>query len=341
MLKVENINLRIGRVSILKGVNLNLEKGLTLALVGESGCGKTSLLRTIAGLELPYEETVSINGVVVSGPDQHIAPDKRGVGLVFQDLALFPHIDVRQNILFGLRKMNKTEIEHRLEEMLTLFQIGVLAGRYPHELSGGQQQRVALARALAPQPDLLLLDEPFSGYDVLLRDTVRRELRTLLDLAGITTVLVTHDLKDALVMADQICIMKAGQVLQQGNVNQLINEPANSYVSMFFGGINSLVVEYSEGMWTSAFGQIPAWSVPESKKSLLVFPADGLRLAANDEPHALHAEVVRVMTMQHGFQVWCKPLNQRDGMLTLHLPVAPESRIRLALKQERAKTFAF
>jgi iron(III) transport system ATP-binding protein len=186
-----------------------------MALVGVSACEKTSLLRTIAALEHPTTGTISINGNLAIESKHRIALDKRVVGLVLQGFALFPHTDVRKNTLFCLNRLNSAILKPWLKAMLSLIQLVDLASRYPYELSGGQQQKVALARALALRPALLLLDELFSGYDVLLREAVRRELRLLLDAAGTTTVLVNHDVQEA--------------------VMKLVNNPANSYLSMFMG----------------------------------------------------------------------------------------------------------
>lgn len=339
MLQVSNIGLRLGGQEILHDVSLGLKKGGTLALVGESGCGKTSLLRVIAGLEHPYSGSIVVNDRQLNAAGVYVEPANRGVGLVFQDFALFPHINVRRNILFGLNRLSSQEQNDRLSAMLSLFQLEGLANRYPHQLSGGQQQRVAMARALAPKPDLLLLDEPFSGYDVLLRDSVRRELRELLDKAGITTVLVTHDLQDALVMADEVCIMQHGRVLQQGSVMRLAQHPVNDYVARFMGGVNSLKVQCIDGQWISAFGPLPGLSLKLAKEALLVFPPDALRLAVAGEPDAFKVRIGRLMPDQHGYLVWCMPETGSESIISAKLPEAPSGSIQLSLLYDKVHLF--
>ncbi len=340
MLQVSDISLKLGGNDILRNASLSLKKGGTLALVGESGCGKTSLLRVIAGLENPYSGSIVVNGRLLSAPNVHVEPGKRGVGLVFQDFALFPHISVGRNILFGLSRLSPKKQKDRLSEMLSLFQLDGLADRFPHQLSGGQQQRVALARALAPKPDLLLLDEPFSGYDVLLRDSVRRELRELLDRAGITTVLVTHDLSDALVMADEICIMQHGSVLQQGTADQLARQPVNDYVARFMGGVNSLKVHFIDNQWTSAFGPLHGLNIEAANEALLVFPTDALQLADTDNPYCFNVQIGRKMVMPDGYLVWCRPEKASEPTIAVKLPELPSGTLSLALQYNKVHVFS-
>ncbi|MBK9291087.1 MAG: ABC transporter ATP-binding protein [Bacteroidetes bacterium] len=341
MLQVNEIVLRLGGNIILDKASLSLEKGKTLALVGESGSGKTSLLRVVAGLETPSEGSILINGKLVSGSEKHVEPARRGVGLVFQDFALFPHISVRKNIEFGLSRLDSVARSRRLEAMLALFQLDGLADRYPHQLSGGQQQRVALARALAPAPDLLLLDEPFSGYDLLLRDTVRRELRSLLDAAGTTTVLVTHDLQDAMMMADEIAIMRSGKVLQQGSLRNLVQQPSDDYVAMFTGAVNKVDVRFEHGRWVSPYGSFRAWTADHPSDALLVMPPDALLIARAGEEDVLVAEVVRSMPLAEGYLVWCRPPSAQAGesWLSLRLDHPAEGILLLALKRDKVRIF--
>ncbi|MFD0590175.1 ABC transporter ATP-binding protein [Paenibacillus sp. GCM10027627] len=192
---------------LISGFSLELTVGETVGLLGPSGSGKSTLLRLIAGLENPLSGEISIGGVVMAGAGSFVQPEKRGVGMVFQDYALFPHMTVARNIAFGLHGLDRASRGKRVKEMLELVQLQQYGDRYPHELSGGQQQRVAFARALAPKPKLLLMDEPFSNLDAALRSGIRTELRALLRQAGMTSILVTHDKEDADAICDRIILM--------------------------------------------------------------------------------------------------------------------------------------
>lgn len=231
------------RQAALDEVSLQLEKGELLALVGESGSGKSTLLRAIAGLENPHAGTIQIGAQQVWKGNKGWPAERRPVGLVFQDYALFPHLTVAQNVRYGLRKNMKAQ--SRQQEVLELVGLEAYAQRYPHELSGGQQQRVALARALAPNPKILLLDEPFSNLDELLKGRVRRELRSILKAANVSSILVTHDTKDALATADRLAVMQQGRILQLATPQRVYHNPKNTYVADFFGPCN-----YLKGQWT-------------------------------------------------------------------------------------------
>ena len=224
-----------GAASVVDGLSLALAEGEIGCVVGSSGCGKTTLLRAIAGFLPVASGTIEIGGVVVSGPRFTAAPEKRGVGLVFQDYALFPHLRVDANVAFGLRPLGAAERKTRVDEMLDLVGLRSEAGKYPHELSGGQQQRVALARALAPRPALLLMDEPFSSLDVELRARLGAEVRQILKASRTTAVLVTHDQQEAFAIADRIGVMRAGRLEQWDRPYELYHRPATRYVADFIG----------------------------------------------------------------------------------------------------------
>jgi iron(III) transport system ATP-binding protein len=217
-------------------VSLGLRAGDIGVLIGPSGCGKTTLLRAVAGLERASEGQVRISGDIVSGPGVHLAPEKRRVGMVFQDYALFPHLDVGRNVGFGLgRAAGKAERERRVAEVLELVGLPGIERSMPHELSGGQQQRVALARALAPRPQLLLLDEPFSNLDVDLRERLAHEIRGILKAAQATALFVTHDQLEAFAIGDQIGVMHEGRLHQWDEAYTLYHRPATRFVADFIG----------------------------------------------------------------------------------------------------------
>lgn len=221
------------------GVSLGLSAGEIGVLIGPSGCGKTTLLRAVAGLEPALEGSITIAGRMVSGlaggAHQHTLPEDRRIGMVFQDYALFPHLDIARNVGFGLRHLSKSERERRIVEVLELVGLVGQQYHYPHQLSGGQQQRVALARALAPQPALLLLDEPFSNLDVELRERLAYEVRGILKAAGTTALLVTHDQLEAFAVGDTIGVMKSGRLHQWADAYTLYHRPSTRFVADFIG----------------------------------------------------------------------------------------------------------
>jgi iron(III) transport system ATP-binding protein len=221
-------------------VSLSMRRGEVLAVVGESGCGKTTLLRLIAGLEVPTAGEILLNGHLASTPKGVVPPELRGVGIVFQDYALFPHLTVLANVEFGLQRLPRSLRRNRAVEALVLVGLEDYARRFPHELSGGQQQRVALARALAPGPSLLLLDEPFSNLDIVLKTQVRTEIGAILKAAKTTALFVVHDLDDVLSVADRIAILKHGALQQIDTPQAVYENPVDEYVARLFGATNLL-----------------------------------------------------------------------------------------------------
>ncbi len=217
-MQINNLKFRYknSKELVLNDVSFAMKEGQLLAIVGESGSGKSTTLRVIAGLETPESGEIVVGGKTFVDSKNNLLPEQRGLGMVFQDYALFPHLTVEKNIAFGLEKMSKAQKKSRVEEMLKLINLDDLGKRYPHELSGGQQQRVALARALAPAPKLLLMDEPFSNLDAHLHDKIRNELEVIIRQAGITTIFVTHNKNDALESADQVIVMERGHVIDHG-----------------------------------------------------------------------------------------------------------------------------
>ncbi|HUG17260.1 MAG TPA: ABC transporter ATP-binding protein [Thermomicrobiales bacterium] len=216
-------------------VSFSVARGEILALLGPSGCGKTTTLRLIAGFERADEGRITVGGAVVDDSRAYVSPEKRGVGMVFQDYALFPHLTVAANIGFGLARWSRRERDARVSELIELAGLAELRNRYPHQLSGGQQQRVALARALAPRPEVLLLDEPFSNLDTELRLQMRNEVRELLKVVGTTAILVTHDQQEAMTVADRMAVMLAGCIEQVDTPDVVYHYPATRAVANFVG----------------------------------------------------------------------------------------------------------
>jgi iron(III) transport system ATP-binding protein len=234
-LEVNNLSKKFNGKCIINALSFELQNGNIGCLLGESGCGKTTLLRCIAGFEAIQSGSIFIDGSLVSSSSHRIPPEKRRLGMVFQDYALFPHLTVRKNITFGLKSLPKKSRNHRAMEMLDLVGLTNDAEKYPHELSGGQQQRVALARALAPNPDLLLMDEPFSNLDVSLRERLSVDVRKILKDIGISALLVTHNQHEAFAMADMIGVMKEGQLEQWDTAYNLYHSPKSQFVADFVG----------------------------------------------------------------------------------------------------------
>lgn len=235
MLSIEAVTIGYVRQIIVQQVSLSLPPGHIGCLLGPSGCGKTTLLRAIAGFEPVQSGHIAIAGDIVSQPGRTLPPEARQVGMVFQDLALFPHLSVADNIGFGLRRWQRETRDQRVAHLLDLVGLGGRGRHHPHELSGGQQQRVALARALAPRPRLLLMDEPFSSLDSALRETLAFEVQQILREEDITALMVTHDQFEAFAIADQIAVMDAGRIRQQGTGHDLYHQPADRFVADFVG----------------------------------------------------------------------------------------------------------
>lgn len=252
----------------VEGVTLDVYEGELLALLGPSGCGKTTTLRMIGGFEAPDSGTIRLRGEDIT----NLPPEKRGIGFVFQDYALFPHLNVLDNVKFGLHRMPRAQSEARAREMLTLVGLEDLAKRKPHELSGGQQQRVALARTLALAPKLVLLDEPFSNLDAAMRIETRQEVKALLKKAGSAAILVTHDQEEALALADRVAVMEKGRLRQIGTPDEIYRNPASSFVASFIGRSN-IVAGTAHGMRADTpFGRLELSRAASGPVDLAVRP---------------------------------------------------------------------
>ncbi len=235
LLELNHITQRYGDTTIVKDMQLALKRGEIGCLLGPSGCGKTTVLRCIAGFETLQAGEIKLAGNVIANSQLHLAAEKRHIGMIFQDYALFPHMTAAQNIAFGLYGQRKSEQQQRVDEMLSLIGLERQGGLYPHELSGGQQQRIALARALAPRPKLLLMDEPFSNLDVTLRERLCLDVRDILKAENATAIMVTHDQQEAFMIADVIGVMNEGKIQQWDSAYNLYHLPANRFVANFVG----------------------------------------------------------------------------------------------------------
>jgi iron(III) transport system ATP-binding protein len=257
VLKLENIDLSFKGLYVLKNLNLTIKDGEFICLLGPSGCGKTSTLRVCAGLESPDSGRVILNDTIVTDGANVVAPERRKIGFLFQDFALFPHLNIYDNVAFGLKGWSRGEIDLRVKEVLKQVQMDRFAKALPHTLSGGQQQRIALARALAPKPQIILLDEPFSGLDSSLRAQIRDETLHVLKDNNVAAVMVTHDPEEAMFMADRIILMKDGHIVQEGPPTELYQNPINHFAASFFGEVNVIKGVIKANKAHTVLGNVP------------------------------------------------------------------------------------
>ncbi len=277
-LDITGLTRRFGDRVILHDLTLSARQGELWVLLGDSGSGKTTTLRLIAGLDTPDAGTIAIDGEIVAGNGRFVPPERRRIGMVFQDYALFPHLTAARHIAFALEGlMNNAERERRVREMLDRVGIAHLADRFPHQLSGGEQQRVALARALAPSPRLVLLDEPFSNLDARLRRALRDDLAAMLRAAGTTAFFVTHDQEEALQMADRVAVMRAGRLLQAGSPRDLYLHPVDREVAAFLGTAHFLPGTAYGDYAETAIGIVPLAQPISGAVEVLIRP-EGLAL---------------------------------------------------------------
>ncbi len=235
-LSISNLTCRYNEINILSQLSLDVDSGEIVCLLGASGCGKTTLLKSIAGLLPLSEGEMNLNGKIITDSATWLPPEQRNIGMIFQDYALFPHLTVSENIGFGLRDWDKQRAEEKIESMLRLVHLSGFGDRYPHQLSGGQQQRVAIARALASEPDLLLLDEPFSNIDTQVRHDLIKEIRCIFKEQGVTAIFVTHSREEAFAFSDKLAVMNHGVIEQFGSANDLYYSPNSRFVADFLGG---------------------------------------------------------------------------------------------------------
>jgi iron(III) transport system ATP-binding protein len=331
---------RYGDVEAVKGFSLDIDPGEIVCLLGQSGCGKTTLLRLAAGVERPTAGRILINGREVSGGLQFQPPERRGVGLMFQDFALFPHLSNLANVMFGLKAMPKAEAER--EARLALDRVGLAdyADAYPHMLSGGEQQRVALARAVVPRPSVLLMDEPFSGLDRRLRDEVRDETLSVLRESRATCVIVTHDPEEAMQMADRIALMRAGRLVQADTPERLYRQPVDLLVARFFCEINEIPGRVRGGRVETPVGSFAAPGLAEGAAAIVAIRPQGVRLrpAGSGTPGMLESR--RFLGIVDLFEIVVNGIEQPLKGRTRE-PVAVPVKTEVAVEIDRGEVLVF
>jgi iron(III) transport system ATP-binding protein len=342
-LEVRDVDVAYGDNTVVRDVSFVLEAGTIGCLLGPSGCGKTTLLRAVAGFEPVSRGEIAIRGQRVSWPGRTLPPERRRIGMVFQDFALFPHLTVARNVGFGLRGVSMRQRRQRVEELLALVGLSGAARLYPHELSGGMQQRVALARAMAPRPDILLMDEPFSSMDAELREQLAREVRAVLKREEITAILVTHDQLEAFAMADMIGVLNDGKVHQWGTGFGLYHEPANRFVADFIGqGALITATVHDASQVRTELGRIsgshPHGLEPGSDAEVLIRPDDLVydesspRQATIVERAFRGAEYLYTLRLESGAEVLC--------LVPSHHRHAVGERIGIRLEADHLVAFA-
>ncbi len=343
-LYLENISHRYGDNEVLHNVDVDVPSGQILCLLGPSGCGKTTLLRIAAGLEDLQNGSVRIGDKVVADKNTRTLAENRGVGLMFQDFALFPHLNVHDNIAFGLTSLGTSERNARINEVLGRVNMLEHVRDFPHTLSGGQQQRVALARALAPKPAVMLLDEPFSGLDQNMRIQIREETLGILKSSGVATLMVTHNPEEALFMADRMMVMGPnGDILQEGTPNEIYAEPADAYVAKFFGQANSVTGISKGGKVDTPLGPV---DVPDCKDGcnleVVIRPAAVKLKLADENPanEGIPVEVLSARSLGRNTFVRFRVKGAGDDGPEFHsrqrgvFPENPESEVRVIIRQK-------
>ena len=323
-LEVKKLDFAYGRNQILFEFDFSLEESQIGCLLGPSGCGKTTALRAIAGFENPTKGEIILNGNKLNSSKIFVEPEKRQIGMVFQDIALFPHLSVKENIQFGIRSLSQNLRDKRSNELLDLVGMSEFKKKYPHEISGGQQQRVALARAIAPKPSLLLMDEPLSSLDEELREQLAREIRLILKQEKVSAILVTHDQNEAFAVGDHICVMHQGRVQQNDSAYNLYHHPLNRFVAEFIGegtllpgvvaGADTIATELGE-----IKGNLPGSCKHQDKVDVLIRPENVILADDNENKVVITARYFRgssylyTLKMKSGAELLCF-LSSSEGL---------------------------
>ncbi len=336
---LRGVGKRFGARTVADSISFEVGAGEVVCLLGASGSGKSTILRIIAGIERADRGEVTVGGAVVDGASAIVPPEQRRVGLVFQDLALFPHLDATANVTFGLFRAPRAEAQARAAELLALVGLSGHAGAFPHQLSGGEQQRLAVARALAPKPRAMLLDEPFSGLDDRLRDGVRRDVLALLKAENTATVFVTHDPDEALQSADRIVLLRGGRIVQIGTPAALLNAPADEGAAGFFSALNRVPTQAVAGVAATPFGDVPTGTGVPDGGVVVVFRPRDLEVS----PEGVPVRVVSAVTASDGVHVEGMLAGDAGGAVVCVLEEAAGVRagdvIRLRAKAGRGFVF--
>lgn len=347
-LTLEHVSHAYGDIVAADDLDIAVEPEELVCLLGPSGCGKTTVLRIAAGLEPLQQGRVLLDGKMVAGDGIDLPPEARNVGLVFQDFALFPHLSVRDNVAFGLTRLKAEARRGRVSTALAQVGMDGHAGSFPHLLSGGEQQRVALARALAPQPKVMLLDEPFSGLDVQLRHQVRDETLHVLKHSGAATLMVTHDPEEAMFMADRVAVMRAGRLIQVGTPTDLYCAPQDAFVAGFFGDVNRLDGTVRDGRVATPFGPVAARNLDEGTPVEVLIRPEGLSLRPAEEgdmPRVGLARVIAARMLGRSSLVHLSVTSGPEQALHLHARIPgrflPEENQVLEVELDRSQAFVF
>ncbi|MDC0832422.1 ABC transporter [Leptolyngbya valderiana BDU 20041] len=344
ILKLEGVCKQYPQTTVpaVEAIDLTLHQGQILSLLGPSGCGKTTLLRLVAGFEMLDRGQIVLDGRVVAARGRSLPPEKRNLGMVFQEFALFPHLSIADNIAFGLKKLKlkPSDIDRRVREAIALVDLEGLNDRYPHQLSGGQRQRVALARALAPRPVLMLLDEPLSNLDVQVRLYLRNEIRNILKATGTTAVFVTHDREEAMAISDTIGVMRQGRLEQLGTPEEIYREPASRFVAEFVTQANFLEARRNGSYWETEMGEFDVSAAGElssdiaevmvREEDIVVKPDETGKIAVRDRQF-LGREHRYCLMMPSG-----QCLHARSSELSV-LPVG--ARVQLSVSETAVRVF--
>ncbi len=356
-LSLTGITHAYGGHAVVRDASLAAPAGKLTCLLGPSGCGKTTLLRLAAGLEIVQHGRVALGGRVLADGDgyHHVPPERRGIGLMFQDHALFPHLTVFENIAFGLSDPSSGRLQW-MREALARMGMADFVDAYPHTLSGGQQQRVALLRALAPEPRVLLLDEPFSDLDVTLRLQVREETLDLLTETGVTTLMVTHNPEEAMFMADHMVVMNEGRIIQAGTPVEIYFRPADPFVAALFGQVNRFAGVVEGGRVQTPVGGVAAPGLADGQRAHILIRAEGLRLAlagangpsADDqapEKNATPARVISAYLLGRSSHVHASAAGPDGAEILLHAHVPgvflPETGALVSVSVDERQAFVF